>query len=460
MTDATPPAPASWPPTSPSSPVTAGRPAPVQWPTEPPLGPPPAVVPAPWSNRRPREPEPPPPPPRGPGRTVAVIAILTVIALAVASLVVVRIRDDDETSAPSDPSTTAAPPTTEDTGTTGSNFDAVIADISAFVERERGLTFKAPVNVELADDDEFTRRLFEDFDSQVDDLRNEDDVLTALGLLDPDVDLVSELRSLLGGGVVGFYDPEANELVVRGTSTSPYVRETIAHELTHALDDQYFELDRPDVRDADDESDFGFTALAEGDAVRIQNRYRDSMTAADQVAALTEEAAITAGIDIFAIPSIVVDSVVAPYQYGPDLIGAILDAGGQDALDTAFGGPPTTSEQVFDPEHYLNRDERKDVAVPAGDGEVFDEGAVGAFGLTEMLDGVNSNATDQAVDGWGGDWYVAWHDGDRTCVRAVFAGDTAGDTTEIYDALRDWADSQADASIELTADAVLLDSCG
>ena len=140
------------------------------------------------------------------------------------------------------------------------------------------MPFEREVTVELADDTEFEQRLLEDFDEDAADLAVAGRVLQAVGLVEPGTDVVAACRTLLGAGVVGFYDPATDELVVRGTSTSPYVRSVIAHELTHALDDQHFELDRPAVDEAADESAFGFTGLVEGNAVRAEQAYRDTFT--------------------------------------------------------------------------------------------------------------------------------------------------------------------------------------
>src|SRR5690606_3159726 len=75
-----------------------------------------------------------------------------------------RGRDGDgRVDAPAGPET-EAPPTPEE-------LRAVVDEISVFVEEERGLEFIEPVDVELADDDEFRERLLADFDDDVDSLR-------------------------------------------------------------------------------------------------------------------------------------------------------------------------------------------------------------------------------------------------------------------------------------------------
>ena len=81
------------------------------------------------------------------------------------------------------------------------------------------------------------------------------------------------MDALLEAGVLGFYDPETDELVVRGGDLSPMTRQTIAHELTHALDDQWFDLAKAEYEQSDDEVGFGVAALAEGNARRIDKLY-------------------------------------------------------------------------------------------------------------------------------------------------------------------------------------------
>ncbi|MCA9717170.1 MAG: hypothetical protein KC468_21025, partial [Myxococcales bacterium] len=217
------------------------------------------------------------------------------------------------------------------------------------------------------------------------DLRETEDVFRALGFLDGDDDLVSQLEGVLSAGVVGFYDPETNELVVRGESPTPYARSTIVHELTHALDDQHFELARPELDDADDETGFAFSALVEGNAVTVEEAYQATFTDDERRAYDEEEAAIGDSADFSQFPEILLALIGAPYELGPPLIDAIVDHGGETAVDQAFGDPPVSSEQVLDPDLYLSGEQPLDVAEPPADGEVFDQGTFGQFLLLVLL---------------------------------------------------------------------------
>jgi hypothetical protein len=383
--------------------------------------------------------------PRRRRRWMGAVGAVVIVALAVASVAAAWTSVDE---ADTDP--LSAPPADDAPGDDGPGGDerpasaaelrAAVDEISAVVEAERGLAFTEPVDVELAGEGEFQRRLLDDFDEGVDDLRDTEVLLKAFGLVEADVDLVAAMRTLLGAGVVGFYDPETDELVVRGTALTPYVRTTIAHELTHALDDQRFDLDRPDYDDAEDEIDFGFSALVEGNARRVEAAYRSGLSDEERLDADAEELSLAGGLDLGDVPLALVDLISAPYGLGHDFVVQLIADGGQEALDAAFAAPPHTSEQVIDPAAYEAGEGAVDVPVPAVTGEVVDEGVVGQFLIQLVLaDVLDANQARAAATGWGGDSVVAWRDGQRPCATLAAVGDDPGETAELRGAFEDWA---------------------
>lgn len=365
---------------------------------------------------------------------------VVVIAALVLSLVMVRTTssggDDD-----------SAPPTTAPEPASEAEIEAAVADISDFVAAQRGVDFVAPVDVQLEGEGAFQDRLLEDFDEDADQLGTTEVFLEGLGLVDPEVDLVESMRALLGGGVVGFYDPETEELVVRGAALTPYVRTTIAHELVHALDDQHHDLDRPEYDDADDEIGFGFSALVEGNARRVEDAYRASLTDDEREQASSEELSLGADMDLGDIPLVLIDMIGAPYSLGQRLVDDLAERGGEAAVDAAFADPPRTSEQVLDPERYAAREPAVAVPHPQVPGEVVDEGVLGELlVLLVLADDLGFDEARAAAEGWGGDWAVAWRDGDRSCVTAALVGDDQGETDEMRAAFESWA-GEHDATV-------------
>ncbi|NNE72188.1 MAG: hypothetical protein HKN26_00825 [Acidimicrobiales bacterium] len=345
---------------------------------------------------------------------------------------------------------------------TDAEFEAVVDDIVAFVEAERGLVFMERPVVLALDAAEFLERfnalVREDAEEYAEEYENYSGIYHALGLLAPDVDLIEAQEALGSGGVLGYYDSDTKELVVRGAETTPLVRSTIAHELTHALDDQYFVLDRPEYDDADDEIGFGFRALVEGNARRIDAAYEAQFTPAERAELIAEQNRLSLGLDFSVVSFEYLELVLAPYEDGQRLVNDLL-RDGQQALDDAFLDPFRTSEQVLDPDRRT--EPRLEVAPPPADGEIAEDGVVGQLVIDIMLTAeIGSTQANQAAEGWGGDWFVSWDEGGVTCVRVDVAGDTATDTDELEGAFTQWATRRPDATVERFAELVRVTTCG
>jgi len=387
--------------------------------------------------------------------TVPVVAVCIAALLAVGVVGSATVEPDDgngpAASASSTTSTTAGASTTTAVPRT---IEDVVPVIQTFVEKERRLTFKQPVDVTLLDDEAFEARVTETDAEDAQDISDSQNVLQAMGLLRDDVDLAAVIRSFTAGAVLGFYDPETKELVVRGARPTPFVRAVLAHELVHALEDQNFDLNRDELGD---EAFTGFQALAEGSAVRIEDRYRATLSRAERRAAEREEQSLGRNVPDD-VPEVVQILFGFPYVFGPDLVAAIEDAGGKPRLDAAYADPPASSEQVLDPVRYLKGDKPNAVPTPAADGTAFDDGEIGQFLLALMLRSeLDDEEARTAADGWGGDHYVAWREGDRTCMRMDFVMDTPRDTAELSAALAEWADARKGAA---DATGTSLRTCG
>lgn len=378
---------------------------------------------------------------------------LRVLWLAVAALlvggVVASVVSDEETPVGVVPTTSTTPPPL-----TRERIDEVVAELQQFVAKARGLQFKQPVRVTLLDDAAFRARLKEDEETDLEELEKTTKTLRALKLLEEDVDLKEAIDSLLGDAVLGFYDPEKDDLVVRGAALTPNVRSTLVHELTHALQDQWFELDRDDLDDRDDEASSAFDGVVEGDAVRIEKEYVRTLSSEEAAAAEGGQAP-----DFSDVPQVLLQSIAFPYLYGPRFVEELVKVGGNARVDEAFRRPPETSEHIIHPATYLQGDGLAAVPEPAAEGGVFDRGVVGEFGLLLILSPVlGGNALQRAIVGWDGDRYVAWEADGRLCVRASVLMESATEARELRDGLRAWADEVGDVSITGT-NPVQLTSC-
>ena len=374
----------------------------------------------------------------------AVLAVAVLVVLGADVAVVVTRR----TETPSGPTPAAV-----------GEVERAIPELMAFVEQARGLRFKQKPVVQLLPDREFEQRLLEDDAADEESLADDEaylGLLRALGLVEGDLDL-DEVSEEQAHDIVGFYDAHADTLFVRGTTLTPYVKEVLVHELTHALEDQLFDLDRESLNDDDAAA---FAALVEGSALVVEKRWFDSRPPAEQEEIEAAEGSgdpegvTLPGQDVF-------DQLLSfPYEVGPRFVDAVLAAGQQSRLDEAFRVPPVTSEQVLHPERFLAGEGARPVADPSPDGPEIERGSLGELGLLLVVDGaVEHGSALRAAAGWGGDRYVLWKDGARSCLRWNLVMDTARDTNEALAALRAWAGDHRGASVR-GLDPIVVTSCG
>ncbi|MDQ6692114.1 MAG: hypothetical protein M3Z13_05035 [Candidatus Dormibacteraeota bacterium] len=352
----------------------------------------------------------------------------------------------------------AAKPTPSGPG----SIDDFVPVAERYVEEHRGLKFKSDVKVTAVADAEFRQRLAGKEREDEAAFRTEAKVLGALGLLTGHPDLAQAQKALASASVIGYYDPKSKELVVRGVEPSPGVRRVVVHELTHALQDQWFAIDRP--VHPDDESDLAFSTLVEGDAVRIEKQYVAGLSEADRKSVRAEE--LAAGGPPPDVPGVLLELTAFPYVVGPRFTQALIDAGGQARLDAAFSDPPTTTAQVLHPDRFLaGAGSPPAVDAPAGDGAIIDRGVVGEFGLRLIMErlapsGQISDAEQQAVAlGWSGDRYVAWESGDAACVRTRFVMSGPSATGSLVKVLENFARGHVGTTIQ-GGGPILFTSCG
>lgn len=310
-----------------------------------------------------------------------------------------------------------------------------------FVEQHRGHTFKAPVPVTLLDDAAFRQRLLVHTGDTAA-VTTTSKELKALHLIDQSVDLGAAANDLLGAGVSGFYDPKSKSLVVRGVSATPYVRQVLVHELTHALQDQYFGISRPTLEAANDEQALAFQAVVEGDAVRIENTYHAAMSTAERDESDRESQSQAGGIPA-SVPRVMLELVTFPYIVGPPFVSALQQEGGTAAVDNAFTHPPVSTEQLLNINAYLAGRAPQSVAQPHPDAPAFDHGVLGELGLLLLFEksGAAASQARARADLWGGDEYVAWNHGSGACVRIAVVADSPEDQPTVDAALNTYAQS-------------------
>src|SRR5215207_2345768 len=221
---------------------------------------------------------------------------------------------------------------TTTTAPTPEHWDRRIEPIAREVEKLRKLDFEHPVAVEFLGEAAFEKKVSVDKAKlSAADKRSAErsqSQLRAVGLIGPDVDLVDATSDLQKSGVLAYYANGTKNITVKGKDVDDVAtRVTLAHELTHALQDQHFDLTALQRQAAKTHAGTVLRTVIEGDAVRIQNDYVEKLSKADQ-SKYTDDRAQRAGdaqteASDAGVPESLSVLSEAPYDLGPIMLGAV-----------------------------------------------------------------------------------------------------------------------------------------
>ena len=301
------------------------------------------------------------------------------------------------------------------------------------------------------------REGLEDLDRSypADEQRADEEILKLLGLIEPSVRLRDISAETFSQGVAGYYDPRTKRLrIVKGTATGSRVvaEMVLSHELTHALEDQRFDLGLADASGSDDRA-LARLAMVEGTASWLMARYVDEHFTPEE--SLGGALAAAFG-ETASLPGFLQAQLVFPYLGGQAFIEALRSRAGDrwTLVDLAERSrPPVSTEQVMHPEKYVRSDAPEKVRLRVGSavGAGFSRlraGTLGELQTREMLVEAGGGGSSEAAEGWGGDRYELWQrDGAEDCeapcrqdsVLALrWTWDTARDEAEFAKKLRQW----------------------
>ena len=317
-------------------------------------------------------------------------------------------------------------------------FDAGVADLKAFVEREHGGPFRGRVTIETLSGEAFVDEV----------LAGEDDdpfsdTLTGLGLAegeDPD-----QVRAdLLASEIVGLYDHFDDVLYVRGEELTPYARLVLVHELAHAWQDQQYDLDSVYERAESADAERAIRALIEGDATRVERAWERAQPpeVRQEIDRAEEPEDVDAGEaeDLTVAEQSTAALLDFSYDIGTTFVDRVFKTGGNAAITAAFHDPPVSTEQVLHPERYLSGDVPQPVSRPLPpegatelDTDVLGEAGLALFVARGQPD-VDALA---AVRGWDGDRYTTWRvRNGPVCTQDDLAMETAAQRDRLLRLLR------------------------
>ena len=313
------------------------------------------------------------------------------------------------------------------------------------IEKVTRLKFKSPPKYEVRSREqvrEFLLRKFNE-DTPAEDLRGQEAAFKAFGFIPDTLDLRRFLVDLLTEQILGYYDPETKVLYVVKDAPADMTGITVTHELVHALQDQYVNLDSIQKSHGDSDRQAAAQALLEGQATWAQ--MQDMLDGADLAARIPggwdqirqQIRESQSSMPRFAnAPMAIQESLIFPYLSGAEFVRRYESR--RDST-SPLRRLPVSTEQILSEEAFFGdtADPPLRVTLPgkAGAGEY--EEVMGEFG-TRLFLYQHSRDNRSAVDGahgWGGDRYRIVNTAKGRGVVWATAWDTPMDAAQFVDAL-------------------------
>jgi hypothetical protein len=314
-----------------------------------------------------------------------------------------------------------------------------VDEILAFDSKQTGLAVKKEVKRKLTSREEVVSYLTKNKDDKdTQRLRRSELVLKKFGLLPRDFDLEKLLVALLREQVAGYYDPKTKTVHLLDWVPMEEQEPVMAHELTHALQDQAVGLDKwmsrgekdlaesrknPTATDIEnDEVDNARQAVVEGQAEAVMLQYalapvgRSIVDSPDLVDEM--ESSMTNGTPDSTVfkdaPIFLKESLTFPYRYGLEFEIKLMQKGGREkAFAGVLANPPHTTRQIMEPETYLSGERIEPMHVPNFKEDFrnykkFDVGAMGEFDVAVLIEQyANEELAKWLYPEWRGGYYYA-----------------------------------------------------
>ncbi|MGA2354405.1 MAG: hypothetical protein ABSG02_07905 [Terriglobales bacterium] len=316
-----------------------------------------------------------------------------------------------------------------------------VDEILQFASQDTGLPIKHEVKRRLTKRNEvqhYIEKSMKD-DKDAKRLERSSAVLKKFGLLPRDFDLSKFLVTMLREQVAGYYDVKTKTVNLLNWVDIEQQKPVLAHELTHALQDQSFGIEKwmrgskgdeddkkkqdPSPADIeDDEESSARQAVVEGQAMVVLLDYSLAPTGktlldSPQVVDALKQGMLVGTADSPAFssaPIFLKEELTFPYRYGLDFTAALLQAGGKElAFAGAFKEPPKTTREIMEPETYLAHEKLEPMKIIDMDKDFkgydpFDIGAMGEFDVDILVEQYAGRDEATAIyPEWRGGYYYA-----------------------------------------------------
>jgi hypothetical protein len=325
----------------------------------------------------------------------------------------------------------------------GPYADIVAKDVP-LIEAAVGVRYKRPPKLEIRTKDQVRAFVLAQLDDSATqrDLEGKEMAYKLLGLIPDTLNVRKLFLNLLTEQILGYYDPKTKVLYVVQGAPEDFLGITIMHELVHALQDQYIDLDSLQKQSGDDDRLAAAQAVIEGEATYEQ-------MAATVGGSANLAARLPGGWDrmrdlirdsyssqpIFgAAPMAIQEELLFPYINGAEFVRRFKE---HEPKTLPLADMPQSTEQVMHDRAFFAkpRDNPIRVKLPKIDGEAY-ENTLGEFDtrlvLFEQLQ--DQELASRAAIGWGGDRYAVVRTPRGNALVWASVWDTPVDAAEFVDA--------------------------
>jgi hypothetical protein len=358
-----------------------------------------------------------------------------------------------QSTPPPSPATSAPAPSAQAPAAPNADFAKAADEVLAQMSKILHLPIKQPLKKSLRSKQEIRDYLVREEKEDRDEAQRYADTkaLEAFGLIPKGFPLDQFMLDVLTDQVAGLYDPKAKEFYIADWIPADEQRDVMSHELTHALEDQSFDVD-PWIKAArpNDDAEMARDAVSEGTALAAMVDYalRDQNIGVRDIADVTMliRAGAVAEMDkdpnLSKAPIYIRDALLFPYLAGTSFSQQFLKAhtGWQD-LHLLFEHPPVSTQQILQPDFYLKGVGPAKVTLPPwkglvpADWKLLEENVMGEFGLEEVLKQfLDPQRADALSVAWDGDRYAVFEDTKTKNTPLVFllALETSGDMVRFF----------------------------
>jgi len=309
-------------------------------------------------------------------------------------------------------------------------FLATVDEVLKEMSRITGWELKAPLKKSIRSREEIRAYVLREMDEEKDSKERYASARTAevLGLIPKNFNLDAFLVDLLTEQIAGLYDPKAHEFYIADWIPADEQRMVMSHELTHALEDQHFDIE-PWVRAArpNDDAELARESVLEGSAMAAMLEYQLQGTGIKLKDLPQFDESIPAALAgdlsdtpmLKKAPPFIKDSLIFPYFNGLTFSLAVLKSGGYPTFAEVFARPPANTQQIMHPDVYFANRTPAPLklelpgAARGASWTLLEENSLGEFGVREVLKQYLDDETAKPVAAsWDGDIYATFEEKD------------------------------------------------